>query len=104
MVKKEKGGIFLSGEKKKRMEFLANYLELPKDLLMNLPRITPLGARGIDLFYNLHLGARAYFHLYIRYALKLTQEIVLHLISVCHEAKTARLQTLDSCQVFHTGG
>jgi hypothetical protein len=54
MVKKEKGGIFLSGEKKKRMEFLANYLELPKDLLMNLPRITLLG--DMQLHTNLVLN------------------------------------------------
>jgi sporulation protein YqfC len=74
MVKKEKGGIFLSGEKKKRMEFLANYLELPKDLLMNLPRITLLG--DIQLHIENHRGIMEYTKEKIRISTSLGEMVI----------------------------
>jgi len=40
----KKGGIFLSRDGKKRVEHLLSHVfELPKDLVMDLPRITMLG-------------------------------------------------------------
>ena len=47
VVKKEKGGIFLFKDRKKKMEFLADYLELPKDLMLDLPR-SPCWESTID--------------------------------------------------------
>lgn len=75
MVKKEKGGIFLSGEKKKRMEFLANYLELPKDLLMNLPRITLLG--DMQLHIENHRGIMEYTKEKIRIRTSLGEMVII---------------------------
>jgi sporulation protein YqfC len=58
VVKKEKGGIFLFKDRKKKMEILANYLELPKDLMLDLPRITLLG--NIQLIIENHRGIIEY--------------------------------------------
>lgn len=46
-------------EGKKRLEYmLANFLELPKDLVMNLPRVTLLG--DIQVIVENHLGIIEY--------------------------------------------
>ncbi|MGB9791646.1 MAG: sporulation protein YqfC [Thermacetogeniaceae bacterium] len=55
----EKGGIFLSRESRKRLEYLlAHYLELPKELVLDLPRITVVG--DIQVFVENHKGIIEY--------------------------------------------
>jgi len=74
MVNEEKGGISLPGERKKRMEYLANYLELPKDLLMNMPRITLLG--DMQLYVENHRGIMEYTKERIRISTSLGELLV----------------------------
>lgn len=45
-------------DRKKKMEFLADYLELPKDLMLDLPRITLLG--NLQLIIENHRGIIEY--------------------------------------------
>lgn len=67
-------GLILSGDRKRRMEFLANYLELPKDLLMNLPRITLLG--DMQLHIENHRGIMEYTKERIRVSTSLGELII----------------------------
>lgn len=45
-------------DRKKKMEILADYLELPKDLMLDLPRITLLG--NLQLIIENHRGIIEY--------------------------------------------
>lgn len=55
----KKGGIFLSRESKKRVDYLlTHFLELPKDVVMDLPRITLLG--DMQLYVENHRGIIEY--------------------------------------------
>ncbi len=65
----------MSGDKKKRMELLANYLELPKDLLMDLPRVTLLG--DMQLHIENHRGIMEYTKERIRISTNLGEMTIL---------------------------
>lgn len=64
----------MSGDKKKRMEILANYLELPKDLLMNLPRITLVG--DMQLHIENHRGIIEYTKEKIRISISIGELVI----------------------------
>lgn len=65
----------MSGDKKKRMEILANYLELPKDLLMNLPRITLVG--DMQLHIENHRGIIEYTKEKIRISISIGELVII---------------------------
>jgi sporulation protein YqfC len=65
----------VSGDKKKRMEILANYLELPKDLLMNLPRITLVG--DMQLHIENHRGIIEYTKEKIRISISIGELVII---------------------------
>ncbi|HBG22164.1 MAG: sporulation protein YqfC [Syntrophaceticus sp.] len=64
----------MSGDKKKHMESLANYLELPKDLLMNLSRITLIG--DIQLHIENHRGIIEYTKEKIRISISMGELVI----------------------------
>ncbi len=65
----------MSRESKKKIEhLLANYLELPKDLVMDLPRITLLG--NIQLLIENHRGIMEYTTEKIRISISLGELVI----------------------------
>ena len=61
-------------DRKKRMEFLAEYLELPKDLVLNFPRITLLG--NVQLIIENHRGIMEYTKERIRISTSLGELVI----------------------------
>ncbi|MFY9139311.1 MAG: sporulation protein YqfC [Thermacetogeniaceae bacterium] len=61
-------------DRKKRMEFLADYLELPKDLVLNFPRITLLG--NVQLIIENHRGIMEYTKERIRISTSLGELVI----------------------------
>jgi len=71
----EKGGVFLPRESKKRLEYmLANLLELPKDLVMDLPRVTLLG--DMQVIVENHRGIIEYTRERVRISTSLGELII----------------------------
>lgn len=64
----------MSGDKKKHLESLSNYLELPKDLLLNLPRITLVG--DIQLHIENHRGIIEYTKERIRISISMGELVI----------------------------
>ncbi|NLH27205.1 MAG: sporulation protein YqfC [Syntrophomonadaceae bacterium] len=56
------------------MEFLADYLELPKDLVLNFPRITLLG--NVQLIIENHRGIMEYTKERIRISTSLGELVI----------------------------
>jgi sporulation protein YqfC len=86
----------VSGDKKKRMEILANYLELPKDLLMNLPRITLVG--DMQLHIENHRGIIEYTKEKIRISISIGEVLMLRNIfpdEIAVEGKIKALNILE---------
>ncbi len=61
-------------DRKKRIEFLADYLELPKDLMMDLPKIKLLG--NIQLIIENHRGIMEYTKERIRVSTSLGELVI----------------------------
>jgi len=61
-------------DRKKRLEFLADYLELPKDLVLDLSRITLLG--NIQLIIENHRGIIEYTKERIRISTSLGELVI----------------------------
>ncbi|MDH7577307.1 MAG: sporulation protein YqfC [Bacillota bacterium] len=71
----EKGGILLPRERKKRFEYaLAHFLELPKDLVMDLPRVTLVG--DMQVIVENHRGIIEYTRERVRISTSLGELII----------------------------